>query len=394
MVAVATFGATIGAASLQRADSLLSSRGRDISAIDGSKDDDTAVAEPASSDDAPADPDASEALNILIVGADVRSGENAALGGYVDGSRADVTIILHISADRSRVEMVSIPRDTIVDIPSCESFDGATSRSSTEKINAAFNKGYSFSETVEEGVACTSRTVTALTGVDFDHQFIAADFAGFKDMVDALDGVEMCIPYDMVSEKAELDLSAGYQRLDGTQALSLARARYGLDDGTDLMRIQRQQELIKAILRKALSINAFTDPGVLTGFVNAAASSLTMSTELGSLSFDLGLLYSIRDLDVDDMTMLTAPWAYDAQGQVHLTSQADSVWQAIIDDTPLSDVGSTNPDNATFEAAGPATIAPDPADDEALKYLPIPPESAYVTAAASQAAVEAACVTG
>ncbi len=330
-------------------------------------------------DGTPVDAAEGEALNILVIGSDVRTDENADIGGYVAGARGDTTIILHISADRSRMELVSIPRDTRVAVSDCESFDGQYQRGWTGKFNIAFANGYNFNNDPAEAAACVMRTLNDLTGIEFDGQFVVADFTGFRDMVDALGGVPMCIPYDVYSKKAKLDLDAGAQILNGTDALAWARARTGtnLGDGTDLMRIERQQELIESMLRKALGVNAFTDMSVMTQFVKAATSSFTMSEEFADVTYDFGLAYSLRNIDLNNVTMMTAPWAYagDSSGDVVLTSEAESVWEALRNDTPLADLESDD----TTDDTDTSTEAPvDTSENEATMFLPIPPESSYV----------------
>ncbi|MDN4471669.1 LCP family protein [Demequina zhanjiangensis] len=339
------------------------------------------ISAPVATDEAgePVDVHAGEDLNILVIGSDVRTSENAAIGGYFDGARGDTTIIVHVSADRSRLELVSIPRDTRVAISDCESFDGQYQRGWTAKFNVAFSNGYGFNNDPAEAAACVMRTLNDLTGIDFDGQFVVADFAGFRDMVDALGGVPMCVPYDVYSRKAQLDLDAGAQVLNGTDALAWARARTGtnLGDGTDLMRIGRQQELIESMLRKALGTNVFTDMSVMTQFVKAATNSFTMSEEFADVTYDFGIAYSLRNIDLNNVTMVTAPWAYagDGSGDVVLTYEAEAVWEAIRNDTPLSALTDASP---SAEPTSETPTAVDTSDNEATMYLPIPPESSYI----------------
>jgi LCP family protein required for cell wall assembly len=284
-----------------------------------------------------ADIAAGDAVNILLLGSDVRDGENGLIGGVVGGMRSDTTIIMHISADRSRVEFVSIPRDSRVKISDCQFFDGSTARGWTTKFNTAFSIGAA-NGNVAEAAACTAKTIYDLTGLLVDH-YAVVDFTGFRDMVDAIDGVPMCIVNDVRSSKAQLDLQAGPQVLDGTQALAFARARTGtgLGDGSDLGRIERQQELMRNTLRKVLGMNLFTDATGLTQFVKAGASSLSTDETLGNVSFMVGLAYSLRNFDTANLQMITVPWAYpgDGSGDVVWTEEADALWAALINDRPV-----------------------------------------------------------
>src|SRR5918997_5584296 len=144
--------------------------------------------------------------------------------------------------------------------------------------------------------------------------FIVIDFAGFQTMINALGGVEMCIPQDIHSKKAgNLRLSAGMQTLDGPTALQYARARTGegLGNGSDLNRIGRQQELMAALARTVLSKNLLTDSPALLEFLGAVTGSLTMSDNFASVQGLAGLAYSARNVRPDTISFMTVPYAED-----------------------------------------------------------------------------------
>ncbi|WP_062380367.1 LCP family protein [Demequina pelophila] len=309
----------------------------------------------------PVDPSSGESIDILLLGSDTRIGDdNQALGGGdVDGMRNDTTIIAHISADRQRIELVSIPRDSRVRISECRMLDGSLTSATTGKFNIAFANGGQ-NGNVGEAAACVASTIYDLTGIRIDH-YAVVDFAGFIGMVDALDGVPMCIPNDVYSVKANLDLKAGAQVLDGETALAWARARTGegLGDGTDLMRIERQQELLTNMARKALGLNMLTDATKGTAFVNALAQSLTMDPELGDSHYLLGLAWSLRNFDTKNLYMTTTPWHYptDNNGDVVWTEpDATELWARLLADEPIDpdyDDGSA-PEPSATEATGSA----------------------------------------
>lgn len=285
----------------------------------------------------PTDPNAGRALNILLMGSDVRDGANAAIGGDVEGMRSDTTIVLHISADRQRVDLVSIPRDSHVDVPECPRSDGTASSPRSTRFNEAFSLG-SQSGNVADAAACTIRTVESLTGVFIDGWFLV-DFAGFVNMVDALGGIPMCIPNDMRSPKAGLELAAGQQTLDGTTALAFARARTGtgVGDGSDTNRLGRQQQLLAATANEVLSKNLLTDSTKLYLFLNAATQSLTADPETGNLSSLAGLAFSLREVPSGNITFMTVPfrsWPQDPN-QVEWTDEADTIWANMAADVPL-----------------------------------------------------------
>ncbi|QAY71689.1 LytR family transcriptional regulator [Xylanimonas protaetiae] len=304
----------------------------------------------------PDDPNAGAPLNIVLMGSDDRSGENAELGGKAEGQRSDTTMVMHISADRSRVEVVSIPRDSIVDIPKCPtSTPGKFSAAwGNTRFNAAFAQGVTKGHDVQSGALCTMTTIEQLTDVRMDG-FIVVDFAGFLNMINALGGVTMCIPNDIYSAKANhLRLSAGNQTLDGATALQYARARTGegLGNGSDTDRIGRQQEMMAAIAREVLSANLLTDSPKLVSFLNAVTSSLTMSSNFASLTGLPGLAYSLRNVRPDTISFMTVPWKSNPAdpNTVVWTKDADTIWANMKNDVPL-----------TTPAGGPTAAATPPA---------------------------------
>lgn len=299
----------------------------------------------------PKDPNAGTPLNIVIMGSDSRGGDNAGLAGGEDaGARSDTTVVMHISGDRSRVEMVSIPRDSTVDIPSCTTTDGATT---TElygtKFNAAFAQGVQAGGTVADGALCTVKAVEELTGVFMDG-FIVVDFAGFSSMIDAVDGVDVCVEEPIYSEKANhLSLEAGTHTLRGVKALDYARARTGdgLGDGSDLNRIGRQQEVMASLARKVLSQEVLTNPSKTLGFLDAVTDSLTMNRELASIDGLAGLAYSMRNVRPDTITFMTVPNEYDPvqPANVLWTDEAVQLWDNVKHDKPVDfDPNAPTPD--------------------------------------------------
>lgn len=311
----------------------------------------------------PTDPNAGQPLNILLMGSDVRDGQNAAIGGEVEGMRSDTAIVLHISADRQRMDLVSIPRDSHVEIPACERSDGTTSRARETRFNEAFSIGSESGE-VSDAAACTIRTVESLTGVFIDG-WVVVDFAGFVDMVDSLGGIPLCIPNDMKSPKAGLDITAGNHVLDGTTALAFARARTGtgVGDGSDTNRLGRQQQLLAATANQVLSKNLLTDFAALYRFLNAATRSLTADPTTGNIPNLAGLAFSLRSIPSGNITFMTVPFgAYAADpNQVVWTDEADSIWANMAADQPLLGAPVTEPTATTPPATpGGETTAPEP----------------------------------
>lgn len=270
-------------------------------------------------------------LNILVMGSDTREGAGNDVGGEVDGTqRSDTTILLHISADRKTVYGISMPRDAMVDRPDCIGDDGDTIPGENPAMfNSAFTVG---------GPACTVQTVEQLTGVRINN-FVVVDFAGFKGMVDALGGVEVCLPHPVVDVKAKVDLPAGTQTLEGTQALGYVRMRHEEASANgDLGRMKRQQAFIASMIKKVASSSTLLRPDKVAGFLKAATKSLTTDEGLGSIPKMAGLALQLRNTDLSDITFVTVPnvaWAPDPN-RVEWTSDADALWQRVIADEPLT----------------------------------------------------------
>lgn len=285
-------------------------------------------------EDLPGDP-----LTILLIGSDARSDDNGEIvKDGVEGMRSDATVVAHLSGDRSRVELMSIPRDLQVEIPDCTLFDGTTVPGGYGDFNVAFSNGGRHGDPAE-AAACTINAVHDLTDIPIDH-WAVIDFAGFTRMVNALGGIPMCIPERIVSQDADLELEAGPQLLDGAEALGYARLRtaeVGDVSGSDLQRITRQQQLLERTLQTARAKNLFTDVGALTSFIRAGAESLTTDEQLGDLDFMIRLAYGLRGVTADALTVTTVPWEYtDDRLNVLMTDDAPLMFDDMRHDRPLS----------------------------------------------------------
>ncbi|MGY1523240.1 LCP family protein [Streptomyces sp. MN3] len=239
-----------------------------------------------------------DALNVLLIGSDSRAGaENRRYGRDPGTERSDTVILLHLSAGRRSATAVSIPRDLMVDVPGCRRPDGSRSAPMFAQFNAAFEVG---------GSACTVRTVEKLTDIRVDHH-VVVDFEGFKDMVDAVNGVEVCLSEPIDDEDAHLHLPAGRVTLDGEQALGYVRARKSLGDGSDTGRIERQQRFLGALVTKVRSNEILLNPVKLYPVLDAATSSLTTDPELASLRGLYELVRGLRDIPAEGVQFLTVP---------------------------------------------------------------------------------------
>jgi LCP family protein required for cell wall assembly len=243
-------------------------------------------------------PKQGQALNVLLVGSDSRPGPRGGSGGVptVPAARTDTMVLLHLSADRKDVTAVSLPRDSMVRIPACPSSSGATTiQAHTGPINSAFSDG---------GLNCVWKTVESSTGVRVDHA-VEIRFSGFRDMVDALGGVEITLPQAVNDRNSGLRLPAGRHLINGDQALAYVRTRQSLGDGSDLGRIKRQQQFMSALLKKASE--QLADPSRLSAFLDVARKSITSDAGL-----DLRTMYAIAErvqrTGTRDVRFVTVPW--------------------------------------------------------------------------------------
>ncbi|MEU3658509.1 LCP family protein [Streptomyces sp. NPDC032940] len=267
----------------------------------------------------------SGALNLLVLGSDSRGGEeNQGLGGGdSEGARSDTAMVVHLDAGRTSATVVSIPRDTLVTRPSCPLPSGGTTR---EAEGAMFNTAYALG-----GPVCAVKTVESMTGVRMDH-YLEIDFSGFAGLVDALGGVTVTTDVDIDDDKSHLHLDAGTHHLDGTQALGLARTRYGLAGGSDLARIGLQQKLVKALLTQISDAGLLTDPARLYRVADAVTGSLTTDTGLDSLGELTNLGRSLQGLSADavrTVTMPVVPAPWDTNRVVAREPDARNLWESL-----------------------------------------------------------------
>ncbi|WP_455351451.1 LCP family glycopolymer transferase [Streptomyces sp. SYSU K217416] len=238
------------------------------------------------------------AQNILLIGSDTRAGKgNAKYGRDIGTQHSDTTILLHLASNRQSATAVSIPRDLMVEIPSCRQPDGTRSRERFAQFNWSFEYG---------GAACTIRTVERLTGIRVDHHMVI-DFRGFKKMVDAVDGVEICLRKPINDKDAHLRLAAGRHTLRGEQALGFVRARKSLGDGSDTERMDRQQQFLGSLVKKVQSNGVLLNPTKLYPVLDAATSSITTDPGLDSLRDLYGLVRGMRDIPTEKVQFLTVP---------------------------------------------------------------------------------------
>jgi LCP family protein required for cell wall assembly len=297
-----------------------------------------------------------QAENILVLGSDTRIGQGKGYGSSVvmNTDHSDTLMIVHIAADRKWADIMSIPRDSWVNIPACKMGNGQLSSPNTFKINEAFTLGTLYGNNTVLGVACTVKTVEKDTGIRIDH-FVAVNFLGFRDMVNAVGGVPECNTSPINDPKSGLHLTAGHHLLDGRQALGYVRARYTLGNGSDLERIGRQQAFMSSLVDRVKG--KLLNPVAIYHFLDAATKSVTIDAQLGGITGLYDLAASLKNLPASQVTFFTLPtyprYYVDPTDTANVmwTQPEDSlIFQAFRNDVPVS--------KALLKGQPPPRIAP------------------------------------
>ncbi|HET7386301.1 MAG TPA: LCP family protein [Nocardioidaceae bacterium] len=267
-------------------------------------------------------------LNILLLGSDTRQGQRGHIGGQTPGL-SDTTILLHLSADRKLAYGVSIPRDSMVQRPPCQRKDGqGVDPGGLSMFNAAYAVG---------GAACTIKTVESLTNIKINH-FVVIDFNGFRQMVDALGGVEVCVPYPVHDPVGHINLPAGTYTVKGDRALDYVRVRHVISDNGDIGRMKRQQAFLASMANKAISKGTLANPVRLYHFLDAATKSITADPGLASLKELGGLARSLQHIGLSHIQFITVPFeTYQPDpNRLVWAPEAKTLWKRIRHDKPLT----------------------------------------------------------
>ena len=281
-----------------------------------------------------------QAENILVIGSDSRQGLSKAYGTGLVTDQSDTMMIIHIPADRKWAEVMSIPRDSWVDIPACEMSNGKFSAPIQFKINDSFATGNLNGNNTALGAACAVKTLEQDTGIYIDH-FIVVNFTGFQSMVAALGGVYECNPTPINDPNSGLHLAAGTHLLTPVQALGYVRARYTLGDGSDLERIGRQQAFMSSLISRVKG--ELLNPVAIYRFLDAATRSLTIDSQLGGISGLYNLGQSLRSIPTDKIAFFTIPnfprseqVPGDTANVLWTQPQDNEIFASFSDDVPAS----------------------------------------------------------
>ena len=294
-----------------------------------------------------------EAVNLLLIGSDTREGAGndsyADNDGTTGGAHSDTNLLVHLSADRTWATVVSIPRDSMTPAPP----ECSATAPKEEWPMRQWNQNYRIG-----GTGCLIRTLEGNTGLFVDH-YAVVDFRGFKQMVDALGGVDVCTSEPIDDANTHLQLDAGRHTLDGRQALQYVRVRKSVGDGSDLGRIERQQAFLSSVMQQATSTQLLVQPNRLFSFLDAATKSLTTDPEFG-LGTMRDMATSVKGIGLDEIQFVTVPNEYyePDPNRVQWKDSADQIWSALREDRP---VGATKkPATASpSPTTSPLTVSPD-----------------------------------
>ncbi|MFF8592742.1 LCP family protein [Streptomyces sp. NPDC015220] len=282
-------------------------------------------------------------VNILLIGSDSRNSDaNIALGGSKENRGnpplGDVQMLIHLAADRKSAAVVSIPRDTRVQIPKCkDSKTGKEYAPVDTIINESLARG---------GAGCTLATWQNLTGVYIDH-WMTIDFAGVVSMADAIGGVDVCVNQNVWDRSTAeqrggsgLKLRAGTTKVQGEEALQWLRTRHAW--GSDLMRARAQHMYLNSMIRTLKGQNVFTDTGRLMDLAESATKSLQVSEEIGTVKKLYDLAMQLKTVPTDRITMTTMPNVTDPRNDDHVVpdgANAEKVWKMLRDDVSFDSNG-------------------------------------------------------
>ncbi|WP_405995085.1 LCP family protein [Streptomyces sp. NBC_00986] len=296
-------------------------------------------------------------INLLVMGSDARSSAtDCKLGGgcsttgvQTGNGNADVEMVVHISADRSNATVMSIPRDTMTQVPACKDPDSSQSTAGYYgQINSA----------LQYGQECQVKTVHQLTGITIDH-FVQMDFSGVVKMSDAVGGVSVCVDADVYDTYSHLKLAKGTHTLKGDAALEFVRSRHGFGDGSDLGRTVSQHLFLSAMIRKFKSAGTLTDPQAVYNLADAATKALTVDTGLGTVKKLIGLAADLDKVPTKRMTFTTMQTGADPSNadRVVPAAAAKSLFATIANDQSLTNSSGKKSSAATATATAAAVPA-------------------------------------
>ncbi|MGO4955976.1 LCP family glycopolymer transferase [Luteococcus sp. Sow4_B9] len=361
------------------------------------------------------------AQNLVIIGTDQRqTEENCRIGGScgddkMDGdTNADVLMVVHLSADHQDLSVVSIPRDTVIDLPDCtdltatptpgtphpETTNPASTSSETTDPAKPAERGR-INGTLNVGVQCTLRAVHELTGLPITH-FMMVDFAGVISLSDAVGGVDVCVDADVYDTYSHLKLKQGEHTLQGEAALQFLRTRHGFGDGSDLGRTGAQHLYLSSLQRELESLGTLLNPAKVHRLAEASTRALTVDAGLDTVTHLAQLAATVGQVSTESTAFVTLPTETnpDNPNTVVAAPEAEELFAKLLADQPLASASPTpSPDASSMSAAAepatsvtaeePATEEPTPADPTVESGAPSEPmavDTPMVSAEARQCA--------
>ena len=251
----------------------------------------------------PADPNA---LNLLVIGSDSRSGRNGLVGGRtnIGGQRSDSIMVVHIAPGAHQIVVMSIPRDSVIPVLGCTAEDHTTGQAAQpsdviEQINSSFAYG---------GPGCLWKTIEQTTGIHIN-DFIELTFVGFERVIDSLGGVWVCLPAAVHDHVSHLNLSAGRHHIRGKQALAFWRTRENLGEGDDPQRIQRDQFLMASLLQGIEHSSLLKSPSTMLRVIDTLTGHGFVTTDSGlGTQRMLQLGEDLRGVSTEHVQFVTVPW--------------------------------------------------------------------------------------
>jgi len=315
----------------------------------------------------PADPNAE---NILLIGSDSRVGVNGQIGGSagISGARSDTIILVHIAPGAHAIDVVSIPRDSVVPILNCTPEGGTPGQTAEpsydiEQINATYAYG---------GPGCLWETIEQTTGIHIN-DFVELTFSGFEQLINTLGGVNVCLPEAVDDPMSNLNLSAGVHHVYGPEALAFWRTREDLGTGSDPQRIQRDQFLMSSLFQGLEHSSLLKSPATMLSVIDTLTSHQDVVTDSGlTPSVMLKIGEALRGVKGNDVQFVTAPWTtYTGNAQWISSSetpnsgnpswvqwvqpQANDLFSAIAHDTSLPKATKA-PASSSVETVSPADV--------------------------------------
>ena len=300
--------------------------------------------------------DATDRMQVLILGSDTRDGKNAEYGSAEDSTgygQSDVMMMMDISADNKRVNVISFPRDLLVDIPQCK--DEKTGKVYPAKSGVMINEAMA-----EAGIGCAVDTVNKLTGLKIDH-FMMADFNAVKELSNAVGGVDVCVSDAVYDPDSHLRLPKGTSQVQGEQALSFLRTRHAFGVGGDLGRIKAQQGFLSSLTRKIKDDGTLSDPGKMLKIADTVTQNLTVDDGLASVPALITIANRFKSIDVSKVAFVATPTvpATSDPNRLELAQPAASqLFAGLRNDVDLTDPTASPSPSPSAPSAPSATTPP------------------------------------